>query len=418
TYSRYADSQLANQNFFYAADGFRWAAEAYGTFNDDEHLRKMYSRAVETYIRFIEFMEEQESLTPLETRRIAEAYQNIGICHAAIDEIEPAKDFFEKSKQQYQNFIDGILDHQEKRDMVKYVDVVDGNLQMIDGKLAITHGDYEDAEKCLNNAFESFEKAITKGGWSVDYEKGMEKKQEEIRSLLEDIKAKPSFSAELPEEVEAVVGATSTFRFKVSNVGEESILDVSFLVHFPEELGVSIPPEKIPELKSESEEEVVFSFKPTQEGEYTFEPLNITYRDKEGHKYLRGTSKLSVKVSSSVGGKEKDKPEAKPAGGGGGLDVEFDYPDKVKKGEEFTVRVKITNTSKFRVLHTVDVDFTSAEEVVHSHPPIQKLEKILPGKRQDEAFKLKAKKDGKLKIPVKVSWENQTREDNLTVKAE
>ncbi|MFH1721456.1 MAG: tetratricopeptide repeat protein [Candidatus Altiarchaeota archaeon] len=418
TFNRYAESQLQNNNFFYSAEGFMQAAKSYGTFNDDEHLKTLYERAIETFKKFVEDLEGGDPLTLAENRRVAQAYQNIGICQASIDNLNPAKEYFEKAKLEYQRFIEALTDHQEKREYEKYVDLVEGYLLTVEGKIAISHGLYEQAEKLLDQAHESFEKAITKGGWEVDFEKGMEKEQEDVQRILEDVKSKPSFSADLPEQVDATEGATSVFRFKILNSGEDSLFDLSFLVHFPDDIDVNVPPDRISELKPEESKDVRFSYKPKKAGEYTFEPFNVTYKDKDGHKYLRGTPEITVAVlggsskKSEAGSDKSSSPEP------GTLKTEFECPDKVAKNEEFTVRVKVTNTSKFRVLHEVIVDFTKAEDVVHTRPPVQKLEKILPGKKTDETFKLKPKKEGRIKIPVIVKWEDQQKEETLNVKVE
>lgn len=414
TYNHYAESQLANGNFYYAADGFRWAAAAYGTFNDDEHLRQLYDRAIETYQRFIDDLKEQEEQTHAQQRQLAQAQHSMGVCHAAVDRLSAARESFEAARDGYRRFIDGLDDHQEKRALEKHIDVVEGHLAFIDGKLAVSHGSYDEAEDLLEKAHAAFERAITKGGWEADVEHEMEKRQEEIRRLLEDIKAKPSFAAEMPETLSVQAGVAHPFTFFVENQGDDPLYDVAFLLHFPEEVAVMVPPEKIAELAAGERRKITVSVKAQAAGEYSFEPMNVTYKDADGHKYLRGTQKVTLTV---VQAGKKVAPEAgAPAGDGGGLSVSIDAPDKVSEGEDFSVRVKVENTSSYRVLHDVVIDFTGAEDGVHSQPPLQKLDKILPGKRVTESFKLRAKKQGKQTIPVAVSWEGRTTHESFSVK--
>ncbi len=415
TYNHYAESQLANGNYYYAANGFRLAAAAYGTFNDDERLRQLYDRAVETYQRFVDEVGEQEGRTSAQLRQMAQAHQFTGVCHAAVDRLAAARESFELARDGYRRFIDGLADHQEKREQEKFVDVVEGHLSFVDGKLAVSHGSYEDAERLLDDAHASFERAITKGGWEPELQREFEKRQDEIRRLLDDVKAKPSFAAELPDSLSAVVGRPEPFSFVVENQGEDPLLDVSFLLHFPEEFAVDVPPERITKLDAGERRKVTVSFKTEKPGEYSFEPMNVTYKDAEGHKYLRGTPEVTVVVR----GADSTKPEApstKKSGDGGGLSVSFDAPERVGEGEDFVVRVRVENTSKYRVLHDVVVDFTGAEDVVHSQPPLQRLDKILPGKRVTESFKLRAKKPGKQAVPVAVSWEGRTTHESFSVK--
>ena len=337
-YSRYAKAQLSNKNFFYAGDGFKRAAEVYGKFNSDEHLKDYYQYSIDAYLEYTK-SEPKETADVVALERMGDAYWNIAECYDAIGDLNQAVAKYKEA-----------LKHYEKSGTADKMSIGNAFISEIEAKKAIEGGQYSEASEKLSQAIEFFNEAFKKGGLDESQLKLIEKHNSEARMLIDNIKGTPVviLNVEVPPKV--TVNKKFTLKAVLSNPGEIALKKIRFMIKVPESFRVESAPTDMLEAKPKSTQEIAIEIIAKKAGEYTFKPLDMFYTDEQNNSYMRGSNKVSMKVAEEKAGIEgAEKPEEGEAGEKPEVVVVFGGPYATIKDAKLDLKASIENKSPMTV---------------------------------------------------------------------
>ncbi|VVB52481.1 Soluble NSF attachment protein, SNAP [uncultured archaeon] len=288
TFLKYARTNEANGNLYFAAEGYREAAETYGKFNKDDVLDAYYQKAIDTFVSFYnEAKDERED--PIKVKRLGDALRSTAECCRGLGDHQKAREFFKQA-----------LDLYQSARVSDSITLTQAFVYKEDATIQIDHGDYESAKQSLNQSLSLFQETIIHGGWVLDYIKYLEKNVDEIRLQLEKMKARPDVSLTVEEPLPAKAGDKISLTVQVSNPGTEPIKSLKFIPQLPSSFQVIQMPSALPELRPGERRTITFAVSSEKQGTYPLKPLNMTYEDSKKSSYILGSNEVTFAITTGT----------------------------------------------------------------------------------------------------------------------
>lgn len=299
SYMEYTETQLKNQNYYHAAEGYRGMAEVYGKFNEDTASRENYNRAIETYLKYSEILL-KEKLDVVKIYAVAETYAKIANCYEALSLLEDSEKYHSMSIEYYEKAKELVVTQKEKISVEYQLMIEKALLSKVQAKFAIQHGDYTKVSLLLENSIHLFEEVIKKGDFNKEYEEFLDKNQREAKALMRDIQVSPDIALELEYSTEAKINTPHSIIVKVINKWNKEIFDLNFILRIPKEFELKQTIEKIPKLEPGRSSRFFLVITPKVLGEYKFKPLDLTYKDEKENNYMKGCDQVYIRVSEHI----------------------------------------------------------------------------------------------------------------------
>ncbi|MBM3308883.1 MAG: hypothetical protein FJY77_01385 [Candidatus Altiarchaeales archaeon] len=295
-YTRYAEAQLLNKNYFYAGDGFKKAAEIYGKFNQDEKVRGRYMAAVDAYFEYVKSQPDEMTDMVL-ISRLGDAFWNIAECYESTGDFENSLENYRKA-----------ISHYLKSNTQDKLNIGNALVAGLEAKKAIEHGEYSVASEMLSNSMTLFNEALKKGGLSAAQLSLIEKHNAESKMLVEKIRGTPIMTISLESPSKISVNQRFTVKALLTNPGDITLSKIRFMLNFPEGFTVEKAPTQSIDLLPKNSQTISLDLTAKKVGEYTFKPLEVSYTDDRNNNYKLGSSQIMISVSDKpveVGAKEK-----------------------------------------------------------------------------------------------------------------
>ncbi len=295
TFLKYAETQLKNKNYFHAGEGFWGVAETYGRFNEDIFAKENYQKAIQHYLKYAEELLKEKNLNIAKLHSLADTYKRVGQSNEKIQNLKDAEGAYQESIKYYEKTKLKAV-HEEKLRLQYQLMNTQAFLSKVQAKFSITHGDYDKAQKLLENSLKLLEESVKKGDFGKAEEKFLEKNQRECQALLKEIKGKPQISLELKYSTKAASGTPLPIQVKITNKWDEPIFNLKFLLALPLKFKLKNKLETIGSLKPGKSIQVPLELIPQKAGEYKFKPFDLTYGDEKGNNYMKGCEQLHLRV--------------------------------------------------------------------------------------------------------------------------
>ena len=350
-YVRYANTHIANKNYFYAGDGFKKAAEIYGTFNTDKKTAEYYESAINAYGDYIKSQ-------PLDSEdfvilgfigdafwNIAESHESMGNLDGAIKNYRQALSYFEKSNSKVKISFGNAL------------------LSKTQAKKSIESGSWEDASELLSKSTEFLSETLKKGGLNATQMKLVDRHMAEVKLLMDKIKETPvvSLSIDVPRTVNA--GRGFQMKIVVANPGGLSLKNMKLMVNVPDGFVIENTPAESFDLPPKSSKDFSIDVTASIPGEYIFKPVQLFYNDNKGNGFMRGSSELKITVLRDEEAKaaEEVSADARPE-----VNVYFKQPERSLVGVKLMLEGVIENTgvvtvNGLRFISSVPQEFEVSE---------------------------------------------------------
>ncbi len=299
SYLEYTETQLKNQNYYHAAEGYRGMADVYGKFNEDVLSREHYNKAIESYLKYAEILLKEE-LDVVKLHAVGDAYSRVGECYEILYLLEDSETYYSKGIEYYEKAKEKVTTQKEKLTLEHQVMVGKAFLAKVQAKFSIQHGDYTKVSLLLENSTHLFEETIKKGDFNKEYEEFLEKNQREAKALMRDIKVSPDVFLELDYSTEAEINSAHSIIVKVTNKWDKQIFDLNFILKIPKEFELKQAIEKIPKLEPGKSTRFFLVIIPKTIGEYKFKPLDLTYKDEKQNNYMKGCDQVYLKVKEDI----------------------------------------------------------------------------------------------------------------------
>ncbi|MEM4347381.1 MAG: tetratricopeptide repeat protein [Candidatus Altiarchaeota archaeon] len=299
SYREYTETQLKNQNYYHAAEGYRGMAEVYGKFNEDAASKENYKRAIENYLKYSELLL-KEKLDVVKLHAVAETYARVANCYEALYLLEESEKYHSMSIEYYEKAKELVITQKEKLSLEYQIMIEKALLSKVQAKFAIQHGDYTKVSSLLENSIHLFEEVIKKGDFDKEYEEFLDKNQREAKALMRDIQVSPDIALELEYPTEAKINTPHSIIVKVINKSNKEIFDLNFILRIPKEFELKQTIEKIPKLEPGRSSRFFLVITPKVLGEYKFKPLDLTYKDEKDNNYMKGCDQIYIRVSEHI----------------------------------------------------------------------------------------------------------------------
>jgi tetratricopeptide (TPR) repeat protein len=284
-YSIYAQSELKKSRFYYAANGYRKAADTYSKLKKQSDSRDSYIKAVHNYSQYIERAayiksEDKEMNAGNANKKIAE-------CYIELDETPVAKNFLEKARNYFT---------ENKNE--KELQVIEALINITDIDLALKAGDYEKGKKLLDKTLISMDEIIISAAWPQDYLEFLQRNKEKINEAIARLQIKPDIELVIEEAKKPyTVNEQVTIKAKITNKSKYAISNLYFITTLPQELSATKEPEQIPEMKENETLEIEIDATARGAGKFSFAPLEMLYKDKNGNKYMKSSNEIIIEIS-------------------------------------------------------------------------------------------------------------------------
>jgi len=282
-YVDYAEMQLKMNKPFYAGNGYRKAADSYKKLKSFGDMRDNYNKAIHNYTQFLERAKYIKSED--ENVNTGNAYKNIGECYIELDDVPNAKKYLEKA-----------FDYYKKNKIERESLVTEALLSMVNANLSLKLGEYEKANKLLQDSLKLLELTIKEGKWTEEYVDFLNHNKEKVEELLKRIETKPEIDLIIDQPKEPFSPGMISILGKIINNSKYRINNISFLPNLPQAFEVSKVPEDILELKPNESKDIVLEINAQSTGKFSFSPLEILYKDKEGNKYMKASNEISIEI--------------------------------------------------------------------------------------------------------------------------
>ena len=103
----------------------------------------------------------------------------------------------------------------------------------------------------------------------------------------------------LDTELRGIVGEPLTLKVELTNLGNQPIKDIVFLIHLPEEFRVESAFESISKLEPGNSVDCAVTIQPLKVGEYNTTPIQLVYKDMKGNNFVKKSDIVSIKVEKS-----------------------------------------------------------------------------------------------------------------------
>lgn len=132
-----------------------------------------------------------------------------------------------------------------------------------------------------------------------------ELKHDEMAKISQEEAAeKPELDVILEQPSPAAKDIKMILRGVIENNSPVAVSGIRFLVNAPQDFEVVETPEVLKELNEKSKEKISIELTPHKEGEYTFKPIEIFYRDAHGNRFFKSSNELTIKVVAAIRIKE------------------------------------------------------------------------------------------------------------------
>lgn len=282
-YSLYANEQLRKNQFFYAGDGWRRAADAYRRLKKSWDMKEAYSKAVHDYSQYLQNAEYIKSADP--DMNVGNAEKKIAECFIETEESPKAKEHMDKA----------LAYFKENKDQ-KQIQAAEALSRIIDADLSLKVGDYEKTYKILNEAVILLETAHKEGKWSPEYAEFLEHNKEKALEIIQKINVKPEIELIVDAPKEALTVGTITLHGKITNNSTYKINNVFFLPNLPMEFSLTKELETVPELGPGEKKEFAIEAKTDAQRKYNFAPMEVLYKDKDGNRYMKASNEILIEI--------------------------------------------------------------------------------------------------------------------------
>lgn len=282
-YSDYALGQSKKNQFFYAGDGYRKAAEEYFKLKKFTGMREAYGKAIHNYSQYLENAEYIK--TTDEDMNVGNANKKIGECCIESEDAPKAK-----------QYLAAALSYVTEKKNEKDKSVIQALLNMVDADQSLKIGDYEKTSSLLKEAYSLLDKSI-KDAWPHEYLEFLEQKKDEVKEIIDKIDIRPVVDLVIDQPGPATAGKIM-IHGRITNNSKHPINNIYFLINLPQEFRVSKEPENIDELGPAQSSDVSIEADIDAPGKYNFSPMEIVYKDKDGNKYMKSSSEILVEVEN------------------------------------------------------------------------------------------------------------------------
>ena len=282
-YSFYANEQLRKNQFFYAGDGWRRAADAYRRLKKSWDMKEAYGKAIHDYSQYLQNAEYIKSTDP--DMNIGNAEKKIAECFIETEESPKAKEHMDKA----------LAYFKENKDQ-KQIQAIEALTRIIDADLSLKIGDYEKTYRILNEAVTLLEKTHKEGGWPPEYAEFLEHNKEKALEIIQKINVKPEIELIVNAPKEALNRGTITLHGKIINNSTYKINSVFFLPNLPMELSLTKELETVPEMSPGETKEFIIEAKTDLQKKYSFAPMEVLYKDKDGNRYMKASNEIPLEI--------------------------------------------------------------------------------------------------------------------------
>ena len=112
-----------------------------------------------------------------------------------------------------------------------------------------------------------------------------------------DIKPEVELIAEQPKE--ALQAGNILLNAKIINNSKYNVNNIYFLTTMPHEFKVTKELPSIPEMKPGESRDVSIEASTPGPGKYSFAPIEIIYKDKNGNKYMKSSNEILLEVKNA-----------------------------------------------------------------------------------------------------------------------
>ncbi|OYT25715.1 MAG: hypothetical protein B6U97_05005 [Candidatus Altiarchaeales archaeon ex4484_96] len=399
TYKEYAKNQIENENFYHAAEGYRRIAEIYGRFGETARMNEAYEQAIESYNTYLGLYAELKDLTTAEKKRISDSYRYLGECFEILNNLKKSKYYLEKSIPSYKETIEETYKEQSRLLLENQMLAIEAVLAKVNAMISIDQGFYDEANKLFDEAENKITTAVTKGGWTEEYEAYLDKNLREINTLRKEIQSKPWLEIKVSYPLRIITGREFTVKAEVKNPGKGEIKNLGFLSKPIKDFALKETPGEIPLLKPGQSETKDFTLIPKTEGNFDFKLFDVSYKDEKGNNYSIGSEYIRFNVSPAEA-VEETLEEEKPQ-----IDLFLDGQLMGFVGEPMTLNVGLINAGLKTVREVVFlILFPEDFEVMDSIETISKME---PGESIKNSITIKPKQEGEYDVtPIQLYYKD------------
>ena len=330
TYLKYGKNQEENSNYFHAGDGYRQAADVYNKFNSDSRVVDYYFKAVENYRQYYEERQgDLESHDSNKIKRLADALWFSAECNRKSDRLQNASKDYLQASEVY-----------EKASVQKREILAKSFHEVVEGKIKAKHGQYLQAIKLLEKGLADLDQAIKEGGFEGGYVKTLEKFEDEARLVLKQVRERPEIGISMKPPTHVPVNNPFKIPVRIKNTLDEPILEVRPVLKRPEEFETVTKPGVYNQVLPGQEVDATFTLYAHQPGEYEFKPLDVSYKTRDGKRYIQGSRNLELTVITSPSSQGEKKVGYEPE-----VDLRVDPRVVTFKGLSVVLNVSVENKS-------------------------------------------------------------------------
>lgn len=223
-YQRYADNHMEFKNFFYAAEGYKSAAECFKEFTfrrsaDVAKMRGYYQKAADAYLKYIEELKASpESVEQM--RLIADSDFNLCDCYDNLGEIKRAEEKLNEAVELYNKILNTTKNEKERIIAKAQLDVLNSFSLRLKGKTAAEEGNIDEARRLLEESIHSLDESISKG-WDKEYEDFLKRVMKETKEYMNSLKIRPIKSEKkVAEKIE------SSTKVETESVSEAALMQL------------------------------------------------------------------------------------------------------------------------------------------------------------------------------------------------
>jgi len=193
TYKKYAITNLNNNNYMQAGDGFKGIGDCYKKLSPQDkkneiEMKNSYARAIQLYLKFINSIPEDKELSADRLDLLGEVYRRIAQCHENLNDLKNSERYLEDSNNYFKMASDKVIRIEDKTRIEQKIKINDAMASKIRAKLLINENNYEDATKLLEKSVSILKDSMERGGWDKEYGEFLNDNLKEAENLLKKLK--------------------------------------------------------------------------------------------------------------------------------------------------------------------------------------------------------------------------------------
>ncbi|MBN2251997.1 MAG: hypothetical protein JW724_07995 [Candidatus Altiarchaeota archaeon] len=282
-YIGYAQNNLKMNRFFQAGDGYRRTGDAYRKLRKDYDMKDAYNKAIHNYFQYIEhadYVKKEDDVN----RGIAN--KNIAECYIESEDSPHAKKHLDEA----------LKDFKERKED-RYVQVTEALMRIVDSDYALKSGDYDKADTLLKESIKMLDESIKEGNWPQEYTEFLQHNKERVQETLNRINVKPDVHLAVEQPKGPLAAGRITLKGRITNNSKYAINNLYFLASPPHGFHILNEGETIPLLEPGEARDVEIELETENRGRFSFSPMEILYKDKDGNKYMKGSNEITLEIA-------------------------------------------------------------------------------------------------------------------------